>query len=105
MGEKVENSYAVKSFFIDYILKLDSSSKNSIKNENCFFDGQPKEPRKVAENSNENKKINRRFRTSFTSCQVLGLEAEFRKNIYIDRIQKIKLAQDLDLEEKQVKYW
>jgi len=46
-----------------------------------------------------------RVRTAYNSIQILNLEREFTKNMYLSRIRRIELAQKLDLSEKQVKIW
>lgn len=48
---------------------------------------------------------NGRVRTAYTSMQILNLEREFARNMYLSRIRRIELAQKLKLTEKQVKIW
>lgn len=48
---------------------------------------------------------NARVRTAYSSTQILNLEHEFNRNMYLSRIRRIELAQMLRLTEKQVKIW
>ncbi|CAI2728124.1 unnamed protein product [Schistosoma spindalis] len=60
---------------------------------------------------NQLKKINKqnnnfcRNRTAFTDYQLICLEREFSQIQYLSRIDRIHLAQNLNLTEKQVKIW
>lgn len=51
----------------------------------------------------DNDESNRRIRSSFKSYQLIELENEFKKNIYLSRIKRIQIAQNLKLSEKQGK--
>ncbi|CAH8847191.1 unnamed protein product [Trichobilharzia szidati] len=46
-----------------------------------------------------------RNRTAFTDYQLICLEREFNQLKYLSRIDRIQLAQNLNLSEKQVKIW
>ena len=47
----------------------------------------------------------KRSRTCFTSHQLIGLENNFAENRHMTRIERIRLAKVLDLNEMQVKTW
>ncbi|XP_055905639.1 uncharacterized protein LOC129941111 [Eupeodes corollae] len=47
----------------------------------------------------------RRVRTAFTSSQILELESEFSRCIYLHRSRRIEISERLGLNEKQVKVW
>lgn len=47
----------------------------------------------------------KRCRTSFTPAQLERLEDEFRNDMYVVGLKRMKLANDLLLSERQVKVW
>ncbi|XP_032233281.1 homeobox protein Hox-A3 [Nematostella vectensis] len=47
----------------------------------------------------------KRSRTSFTPAQLDRLEDEFRVDMYVVGLKRMKLANDLNLSERQVKVW
>ncbi|XP_011291451.3 protein zerknuellt 1 [Musca domestica] len=47
----------------------------------------------------------KRSRTAFTSSQLVQLESEFKRNMYLYRTRRIEIAQRLSLCERQVKIW
>lgn len=47
----------------------------------------------------------KRSRTAFTSSQLVQLESEFKRNMYLYRHRRIEIAQRLSLCERQVKIW
>lgn len=47
----------------------------------------------------------KRFRTSFTTCQLGRLEEEFQKDKYAVGMKRMRLARELGLTEKQIKVW
>ncbi|XP_046851448.1 ventral anterior homeobox 2a-like isoform X2 [Xenia sp. Carnegie-2017] len=47
----------------------------------------------------------KRFRTSFTTCQLERLEQEFQKDKYAVGMKRMHLASELGLTEKQIKVW
>ncbi|CAH8551223.1 unnamed protein product [Schistosoma bovis] len=56
------------------------------------------------QNNNHNHNYSRN-RTAFTDYQLICLEREFSHIQYLSRIDRIHLAQNLNLTEKQVKIW
>ncbi|XP_028391495.1 ventral anterior homeobox 2b-like [Dendronephthya gigantea] len=47
----------------------------------------------------------KRFRTSFTTCQLGRLEEEFEQDKYAVGMKRMRLARELGLTEKQIKVW
>lgn len=47
----------------------------------------------------------KRSRTSFTPAQLERLEDEFRVDMYVVGLKRMKLANELHLSERQVKVW
>ncbi|CAL1675653.1 unnamed protein product [Lasius platythorax] len=47
----------------------------------------------------------KRTRTAYTSTQLLELEKEFKAGRYLCRARRIKIADNLNLSEKQIKVW
>ncbi|VEN54675.1 unnamed protein product, partial [Callosobruchus maculatus] len=47
----------------------------------------------------------RRYRTTYTSIQLLELEKEFSTNTYLSRQRRIELSILLNLTERQIKIW
>ncbi|KAJ8916957.1 hypothetical protein NQ315_008357 [Exocentrus adspersus] len=62
----------------------------------------PVQPLAIQKGSCERTK---RPRTIFTSAQLFKLEKEFVRNKYINRTQRIELAEMLNLPERQIKIW
>ncbi len=47
----------------------------------------------------------KRLRTTFSPSQLKRLESEFRCNMYVVGLRRLRLAQELKLEERHIKIW
>lgn len=47
----------------------------------------------------------KRLRTTFSASQLKRLESEFRCNMYVVGLKRLRLAQELKLEERHIKIW
>lgn len=47
----------------------------------------------------------KRLRTTFSASQLKRLEGEFRCNMYVVGLKRLRLAQELQLEERHIKIW
>jgi hypothetical protein len=47
----------------------------------------------------------KRLRTTFSPLQLKRLESEFRCNMYVVGLKRLRLAQELKLEERHIKIW
>ena len=49
--------------------------------------------------------VSKRFRTTFSAPQLNRLESEFCQSMYVVGLKRMRLAVELNLEEKQIKIW
>ncbi|VDP25407.1 unnamed protein product, partial [Schistosoma curassoni] len=94
---------------------IDSSSELSLNNHDQNYNNNNNNEylNNKQNDLNQLKKINKqnnnhnysRNRTAFTDYQLICLEREFSHIQYLSRIDRIHLAQNLNLTEKQVKIW